>query len=148
MKPQNKDEAVSPVVGVMLMLTITVLLAGVFAAAASGLFSGGIDKPANAEINYLSSTGDSYIFEMTAGDTVSLSRLKAVFTLRDDKTGQMTVSGAQMHTSHADSVSLGDILKITKPFDDGKYIVWMFYDTKSGKLLSSGEIYQKELETL
>ena len=142
---QKKDEAVSPVVGVMLMLTITVLLAGVFAAAASGLFSGGIDKPANTEINYLGSAGNEYIFEMTAGDTVSLSRLKAVFTLRDDKTGQMTVSGAQMHTSHAGSVSIGDMLKITKPdfpSEDGKYIVWMFYDIKSGKLLSSGEIRQ------
>ena len=139
MKPQKKDEAVSPVVGVMLMLTITVLLAGVFAAAASGLFSGGIDKPANAEINYLSSTGDSYIFEMTAGDPVSVSRLKAVFTLRDNKTVYNTteISGNEV-------LRIGDMLQVTKPgFADGdKYIVWMFYDTKSGKLLSSGEIYQ------
>ena len=144
MMQRNKDDAVSPVVGVMLMLVITVLLAGVFAAAAFGLFSGSIDKPANAEINYLSSTTDEYIFEMTAGDTVSLSRLKAVFTLRDDKTGQMTVSGAQMHTTHAGSVSIGDMLKITKPgfAADGKYVIWMFYDIKSGKLLSSGEIRQ------
>ena len=144
MKPQKKDEAVSPVVGVMLMLTITVLLAGVFAAAASGLFSGGMDKPANAEINYLSSVDNNYLFEMTAGETISLSRLKAVFTLRDDKTKQQTVTGTEMHTSHADSVSLGDMLQVTKPdFADGdKYIVWMFYDTKSGKLLSSGEIHK------
>ena len=143
MKPQKKDDAVSPVVGVMLMLVITVLLAGVFAAAASGLFSGGIDKPVNAEVNYLSSAGNTYIFEMTAGDTVSLSRLKAVFTLRDDKTRQETVAGTGMHTSHAGSVSIGDLLKISKPaFADEKYVVWMFYDTKSGKLLSSGEIHQ------
>ena len=145
MKQQKKDEAVSPVVGVMLMLTITVLLAGVFAAAASGLFSGGIDKPANAEINYLSSTGDSYIFEMTAGDPVSVSRLKAVFTLRDDKSVYST-------TEFSDNkvLRIGDLLQVPKPSDpgfsgNGKYIVWMFYDTKSGKLLSSGEIYQKEL---
>ena len=145
MKPQKKDEAVSPVVGVMLMLTITVLLAGVFAAAASGLFSGGIDKPANAEINYLSSADDAYIFEMTAGDPVSLSRLKAVFTLRDDKTVYNTteISGNKV-------LRIGDMLQVSKPSDsgfsgNGKYIVWMFYDTKSGKLLSSGEIYQKEL---
>lgn len=146
MKQQNKDEAVSPVVGVMLMLTITVLLAGVFAAAASGLFSGGIDKPANAEINYLSSTGDSYIFEMTAGDPVSVSRLKAVFTLRDDKSVYSTTE-----LSDNKVLRIGDLLQVPKPSesgflsDDGKYIVWMFYDTKSGKLLSSGEIYQKEL---
>ena len=141
MKQQKKDEAVSPVVGVMLMLTITVLLAGVFAAAASGLFSGGIDKPANAEINYLSSTGDSYIFEMTAGDPVSVSRLKAVFTLRDDKSVYSTTE-----LSDNKVLRIGDLLQVPKPSagfsENEKYIVWMFYDTKSGKLLSSGEIRQ------
>ena len=143
MKPQKKDEAVSPVVGVMLMLTITVLLAGVFAAAASGLFSGGIDKPANAEMTYFSSADDAYIFEMTAGDPVSISRLKVVFTLRDDKTVYNTteISGNKV-------LRIGDMLQVPKPSEsgfseNGKYIVWMFYDTKSGKLLSSGEIFQK-----
>ena len=141
MKQQKIDDAVSPVVGVMLMLTITVLLAGVFAAAASGLFSGGIDKPANAEINYLSSTDDAYIFEMTAGDPVSVSRLKAVFTLRDDKSVYSTTE-----LSDNKVLRIGDLLQVPKPSAEfsgtGKYIVWMFYDTKSGKLLSSGEIYQ------
>ena len=144
MKQQKKDDAVSPVVGVMLMLTITVLLAGVFAAAAAGLFSGGIDEPANAEINYLTSAYDEYIFEMTSGDAVSLSRLKAVFTLRDDKTKQETVPGTAMHTSRGDILRIGDMLQIENPdfAAEGKYIIWMFYDTKSGKLLSSGEIHQ------
>ena len=141
MKQQNKDDAVSPVVGVMLMLVITVLLAGVFAAAAFGLFSGGIDKPANAEINYLSSTDNHYIFEMTAGDPVSVSRLKAVFTIRDDITKQKTVTGSEMQTIHT-SLSIGDLLQIEKPdfAEAGQYVVWRFYDTQSGKLLSSGEI--------
>ncbi|HJJ39164.1 MAG TPA: type IV pilin N-terminal domain-containing protein [Methanocorpusculum sp.] len=144
MKRQNKDDAVSPVVGVMIMLTITVLLAAVFAATATGLFSGGVDKPANAEINYLSSTDDMYTFEMTAGDSVSLSQLKVVFTLRDDKTKQQTVYGSDMETRSSDYLKLGDLLQADKPdfAADGKYVVWMFYDTNSGKLLSSGEIYQ------
>ena len=142
MKLQKKDEGVSPVVGVMLMLVITVLLAGVFAAAAFGLFSGSIDKPANAEINYLSSTDKHYIFEMTAGDPVSVSRLKAVFTIRDDITEQLTVTGSEMHTIHT-SLGIGDLLQIDKPgfAAAGQYVVWRFYDTQSGKLLSSGEIH-------
>ncbi|MCQ2470372.1 MAG: hypothetical protein MJ100_11235, partial [Ruminococcus sp.] len=105
----------------------------------------GIDKPANAEMNYLSSIGTYYIFEMTAGDPVSVSRLKVVFTLRDDKSVYNTTE-----LSDDKVLRIGDMLKIEKPIfpsEDGKYIVWMFYDTKSGKLLSSGEIYQKELET-
>ena len=142
MKLQKKDEGVSPVVGVMLMLVITVLLAGVFAAAAFGLFSGSIDKPANAELNYLTSTDSDYIFEMTAGDPVAVSRLKAVFTIRDDITKQKTVTGSEMHTIHT-SLGIGDLLQIEKPrfSEDKKYVVWRFYDTQSGKLLSSGEIH-------
>ena len=144
MKQQKKDEGVSPVVGVMLMLVITVLLAGVFAAAAFGLFSGSIDKPANAELNYLTSTDSDYIFEMTAGDPVAVSRLKAVFTIRDDITKQKTVTGSEMQTIHT-SLSIGDLLQIEKEKSDfaaaGQYVVWRFYDTQSGKLLSSGEIH-------
>ena len=120
MKQRNKDDAVSPVVGVMLMLVITVLLAGVFAAAAFGLFSGSIDKPANAELNYLTSTESDYIFEMTAGDPVSVSRLKVVFTLRDDKS---VYAATEMGGNR--TLSIGDLLQIEKTdfAAAGQYVV-------------------------
>ena len=141
MMQRNKEDAVSPVVGVMLMLVITVLLAGVFAAAAFGLFSGSIDKPANAELNYLTSTESDYIFEMTAGDPVAVSQLKVVFTLRDDKS---VYAATEMGGNR--TLRIGDLLSVQKPTDTGfsgvgKYIIWMFYDTKSGKRLSGGEIH-------
>ncbi|HJJ31352.1 MAG TPA: type IV pilin N-terminal domain-containing protein [Methanocorpusculum sp.] len=146
MKQQKKDDAVSPVVGVMLMLTITVLLAGVFAAAASGLFSGAADKPVDAEFAYLNSDGGHYFFEMTAGDAFSKDRLELVLSLRDDMSNQIRVAGKNILSSSGSNVRLGDMLQADKHgfAAAGKYVVWMFYDTKSGKLLSSGEIYQKE----
>lgn len=42
---QNSDEAVSPVVGVMLMLVVTIIIAAVVSGFAGGLVGGGARKP-------------------------------------------------------------------------------------------------------
>lgn len=94
MKPQKrsqkKEDAVSPVIGVMLMLVLTIVTAGLVAAFAGGLFTT-VEKPTqavfkvNSAINSLPDTdktnaqpdGDTKVnngiqFRHTGGDTVCL----------------------------------------------------------------------------
>ena len=74
-----KEDAVSPVVGVMLMLTVTIILAAVFATAAGSVFSKDAE-PVNAELIYVKEDADKYIFEMKSGEPFTLSALKIVYT--------------------------------------------------------------------
>lgn len=138
------ESGVSPVVGVMLMLVVAILLVAVFAVAATTLFSPQ-DAPINAEIRYVDTTADDrYVFEMISGDAFKKSRLNVVLRLRDDPSASIVRSGSQITaTRDGDTVVLGDRLLVAEPTEfpvAGKYVVWMFYDTGSGTLVSSGEI--------
>ena len=72
-----KEDAVYPVVGVMLMLTVTIILAAVFATAAGSVFSKDAE-PVNAELIYVKEDADKYTFEMKSGEPFTLSALKIV----------------------------------------------------------------------
>ena len=56
---EEKDSAVSPVVGVMLMLVVTIIIAAIVAAAATGMFTS-TDTPSNAVISLEDYTMGSY----------------------------------------------------------------------------------------
>ncbi|HJJ36284.1 MAG TPA: type IV pilin N-terminal domain-containing protein [Methanocorpusculum sp.] len=143
---RTQDSGVSPVVGVMLILIITVVLAGVFALAATSMFSAK-EAPIDAEINYLM-TDDAghYVFEMMAGDPFQKSKLKLVLRPRDSPADSIIRYPSDIATTHDSIVMLGDRLIVSAPdpateFNPvGKYIIWMFFDTDSGTLISSGEI--------
>ena len=113
MKPQKrsqkKEDAVSPVIGVMLMLVLTIVIAGLVAAFAGGLFTT-VEKPTqavfkvNSAINSLPDTdktnaqpdGDTKVnngiqFRHTGGDTVYL----------EDITVQLKTDSAEMGINFA-----------------------------------------------
>ena len=127
-----KEDAVSPVVGVMLMLTVTIILAAVFAAAAGSVFSQDTE-PVNAELIFVKEDAGSYIFEMKSGETFTLSSLKIVYTTPDN---------LENHTSFSlegGCICVGERFSVEKPSFEPP-VLYQFYCIESGLLVSSGEI--------
>ena len=87
MKRTEKDDAVSPVVGVMLMLVVTIIIAAVVAAFASGLIGDTEKTPTAAfDVKIYNGTYDSYgtgLYMMTitqiAGDNLPTKDLQLKF---------------------------------------------------------------------
>jgi len=78
------NDAVSPVVGVMLMLVVTIIIAAIVSAFGGGLIED-TKKAPNAQIRYVGATWDvdgsntvapGLVFEHAGGDTVDLSTLQ------------------------------------------------------------------------
>ena len=127
-----KEDAVSPVVGVMLMLTITIILAAVFAAAAGSVFSKDAE-PVNAELVYVKAVEDDLIFEMKSGEPFTLSSLKIVYTTPDN------AENHAVFNLEGGGVRVGERFSVTKPGFSGS-VIYQFYHVDSGLLVSSGEI--------
>lgn len=70
------DRAVSPVIGVILMVAITVILAAVIASFVLGLGPSEAAPTVNFDSEFNSS--DQFVIEVTGGDTVQTSRLSVV----------------------------------------------------------------------
>ena len=83
MKKAHKDDAVSPVVGVMLMLVVTIVIAAVIAAFSSGLTASQEEGPVAAfsvemsAANVPNTNDDYYVqLQLLAGDSLKTSELK------------------------------------------------------------------------
>ena len=83
MKKAPKDDAVSPVVGVMLMLVVTIVIAAVIAAFSSGLTASQEEGPVAAfsvemsAANVPNTNDDYYVqLQLLAGDSLKTSELK------------------------------------------------------------------------
>ena len=71
MKKSNKDDAVSPVIGVMLMLVVTIIIAAVVAAFASGL-GGDVDMAPTAALDAtVKSNGDVIVSSLSGEQLVT-----------------------------------------------------------------------------
>ena len=127
-----KEDAVSPVVGVMLMLTVTIILAAVFAAAAGSVFSKDAE-PVNAELVYVKAVEDDLIFEMKSGEPFTLSALKIVYTTPDN------AEDHAVFNLEGGGIRVGERFNVTEPDFSGS-VIYQFYHVDSGLLVSSGEI--------
>jgi FlaG/FlaF family flagellin (archaellin) len=87
MRPgRNPADAVSPVVGVMLMLAVTVMIAAVVSTYAGG-FSGGAEKGPQSSLRATPDLDQHRIyFEHNGGDPFTLSSINVVLRSRDNKT--------------------------------------------------------------
>ena len=139
----KKEDAVSEVVGIMIMLTITVVLAAVVALAATSMV-GETEKPLSAEITAVSVTGDGVIFELISGEPFTLSDIRVVLGVREDSTETKSVAGTELTplVSGADTIFLGDRFKLTlggMTVSTGEHLTYRFYDS-TDRPFSSGEI--------
>ena len=81
-KTEQKDDAVSPVIGVMLMLVVTIVIAAVVAAFASGMGSD-MDTAPNAALK-VSVTEDSVVLSSISGDKIDLNKVVVYVYGADD----------------------------------------------------------------
>ena len=139
----KKEDAVSEVVGIMILLTITVVLAAVVALAATSMV-GETEKPLSAEITAVSVTGGEVIFELISGDPFALSDIRVVLGVREDSTETKSIAGTKLTplVSGADTIFLGDRFKLTlggMTVSTGEHLTYRFYDS-TDRPFSSGEI--------
>ena len=139
----KKEDAVSEVVGIMIMLTITVVLAAVVALAATSMV-GETEKPLSAEITAVSVTGGEVIFELISGEPFTLSDIRVVLGVREDSTETKSVAGTELTplVSGTNTIFLGDRFKLTlggMTVSTGEHLTYRFYDS-TDRPFSSGEI--------
>jgi hypothetical protein len=80
---QLRDDAVSPVVGIMLMLVITIIIAAIVSAFAGGMVTGQSKSP-QAKITATFSISDGMTISHAGGDPLATKDL--IFTIRDGPT--------------------------------------------------------------
>lgn len=147
----KEDDAVSPVVGVMIMLTITVVLFSVVALVATS-FAGDTETPVTAEVTAVKVTEDGVIFELVSGELLNLADIRVVLGIREDSTETISLWG-EPHLKGVSGETIGpgdrfvlagvktaDGLKITTlQVSNGEHLTYRFYDA-TDRPFSSGEI--------
>ena len=146
----KKDNAVSEVVGVMIMLTITIVIAAVLALVATSAV-GDTETPLTAEITAVSVSGDDVIFELISGEPVALSDIRVVLGVREDSSKSVSIPGTELEAKTGDTIFLGDRFRLegTSTADEisfgemkvshGEHLTYRFYDS-TDRPFSSGEI--------
>ena len=139
----KKDNAVSEVVGVMIMLTITIVIAAVLALAATSM-AGDTETPLTAEITAVSVSGGKVTFELISGEPVALSDIRVVLGIREDSTKSVSIPGTDLKplVSGDTTIFLGDRFTLDIPDEfvsSDEHLTYRFYDT-TDRPFSSGEI--------
>ena len=146
----KKEDAVSEVVGIMIMLTITVVLAAVVALVATSAV-GDTEKPLTAEITAVGVSGDEITFELISGEPFALSDIRVVLGVREDSSKSVSIPGTELEAKTGDTIFLGDrfYLDGTLTADEisfgemkvshGEHLTYRFYDS-TDRPFSSGEI--------
>lgn len=159
----NFEKAVSPVVGVMLMLVVTIIIAAIVSAFAGG-FSEGAKKAPQSTVGAIADMTDhSITFEHNGGDPFSLDEIEVVFRNKDLKislsprdvgtscvafnmssgSGTMVKAGYRFVVQGSDPGWTQGILygssgnSVTLKTDDR--IDWTILDKRSSKAIATGE---------
>jgi archaeal type IV pilus assembly protein PilA len=167
LRPGNDPaDAVSPVVGVMLMLAVTVMIAAIVSTYAGG-FSGGAEKSPQSSIRATPDLDQHKIyFEHNGGDPFMLSSINVILREHDNKTslsindaGGNRVNNFTEVGSGADSadttIQAGDTfyLEGVDPDDpdcmkfgsvilrNNTKITWLIVDKETSKTISMGSFY-------
>ena len=167
MRPdRNHTDAVSPVVGVMLMLAVTVMIAAIVSTYAGG-FSGGAEKSPQSSIQATPNLDDDCIyFEHNGGDPFMINSIK-IFLRAGDNTTSLSANDAGgskvLHFTEVGdgggssntTIKAGDTFFITGK-DSGSGtgiqfgnmvltnntpITWLIVDKETGKTISMGKFY-------
>ena len=120
---RKNDEAVSPVIGVILMVAITVILAAVIAAFVFGM-SGNISKTKTVAVT-VQKVNSSYISVMNNGgqDGAALTMLNATSTPASTACAGTGVTGTTVCTVSGAPVSVGTTMGLTGPYTGKTQIV-------------------------
>ncbi len=89
MKKAQKEDAVSPVIGVMLMLVVTIVIAAVVAAFATGMGSGMETVPSAALKSTVLEDGSVYLSSIS-GDEIDLNKVTVIVYYTTIENGEET----------------------------------------------------------
>lgn len=165
MRPgRNDPDAVSPVVGVMLMLAVTVMVAAVVSTYAGG-FTGGVEKTPESSIRVTHDPDQPRIyFEHNGGDPFLLSSISIVLRANDNKTAlsQNDVRDGRVKeftevgnrdSNNDTTIRTGDTFFIEGEgsgtemkfgnmiLTNNTKITWLVVDRETGKTISMGSFY-------
>ncbi|WP_083523373.1 type IV pilin [Methanofollis ethanolicus] len=163
----NNDNAVSEVIGVMLMISVTLIIVGLVAVYATGA-AGENEQPVRANLvaSGVILDGDGgVVFEHMAGDPLNLDRLEVSLGIRDDPSSHIIVRNEpgkkqyiQKYSKNDSDVLLGDRFVLYADGKDdnglnwqgetggkftiqpGHHLTYRFIDRRTGAPISSGEI--------
>ncbi|CAG0949566.1 hypothetical protein METP3_00124 [Methanosarcinales archaeon] len=133
---KKNEEAVSPVIGVILMVVITVIIAAILAVFAFGM--GAPDKGPSAGIRSVSATGTTLTLENGGGDKI-LATNTNIFTYKNgaadlDNVQLSTVDGAlDLAPGGRVDVTIGSVTA-------GDTVEFRVVDIKSGQTISGGKV--------
>ena len=164
MRPdKNHTDAVSPVVGVMLMLAVTVMIAAIVSTYAGG-FSGGADKSPQSSIRVTPNLDLHRIyFEHNGGDPFTINSINVILRAGDNKTslsaidaGGSKVRAFKEEGDNGDTaVKAGDTFYIegegtgsntgmkfgTMFLTNNTKITWLVVDKETSKTISMGSFF-------
>lgn len=160
---RTSENAVSPVVGVMLMLAVTLIIAAVVSAFSGGL-AGGNSKAPQATITAtitMPTAGNYTTFEHKSGDAFDLKDIEVIFQSQDTKTtltttdvGTNCIKFERVGSNATTIIKPGDrFVVIGKPdyygtglaygsfsiTPDSK-VTWTLADKSNGQAIASGEV--------
>lgn len=158
---KQKDDAVSEVIGVLLILSITIILVGVVALLANGVVVDN-EVPITANIVATEVDNGSVIFELISGDSFSLDDIRLRLGIRENTSQYIILTRIMEDDLHeyfvSDSgdimISLGDRFRVVGTnttskinfgafsVNKGQHLSYVFFD-KTGAPLSSGVILVK-----
>ncbi|WP_319377846.1 type IV pilin N-terminal domain-containing protein [uncultured Methanocorpusculum sp.] len=144
MKNTKNNDAVSPVVGVMLMLVVTIIIATVVASFASGLGSDTSNTPtAVFTENVQSNGGFLSLVTLThkGGDTLSVAEVKLLLNVYGE-TKTYSVSNENLDAPFGNAINPGDDIVATVTMSDyiqsGSPVKYTLVDLTSGNAIASG----------
>lgn len=132
MKKSNKEDAVSPVIGVMLMLVVTIVIAAVVAAFASGMATSTETAPSvilKANVD-ASDSGSGTLYLMSrGGDTLLTDKIAVIAYNKDNNNAQVSLTavsssdtrfepGSTVSYSFNSGANPGDEIQVTVRYND------------------------------
>ena len=168
MKPQKRNEdAASPVIGVMLMLVVTVVIAAVITAFATGMAGDSTSttpmalfEAENQNVGQVTINGDSYTviksFDLVhkGGDEVSAENIQIVIEPEGQDFGygiQLVRKLNDVTNFGGDSLTTGERIRITLNYNttdervvDGDLVKWTLSDTRTTGVIAKGEFVVPE----
>lgn len=110
MKFRKNEEAVSPVIGVILMVAITVILAAVIAAFVFGMGTPTAAPQASIVISSSSASGNYTNLTHRGGEVIDLAKTKAIV---EQGTNRLTISTLSANATGTNLFQVGDSVGIT-----------------------------------
>lgn len=159
----RNDTAVSPVVGVMLMLVVTIIIAAVVSAFAGGMSDGTRKAPQSSVSVTPDIAAHQVLFDHNGGDAFSLDEIEVVFQTLDQKVALSPMDAGTSCRAFNKTGGGGTMVKAGERFvvagsdpgwtrgitfgpgggtttlQENNRIRWMIVDKQSTKTIASGD---------